>query len=270
MTTMVRDTATPGIWQTARRYMQRQPLPMFRGGDGLKNAPNIPLSLVVSVPHGISKALLPPDIVTAADGESLEIVFVDASEDYVDQSRPGIRHLHVGGTGLFGMVQAGLQAASKDWIILFEDHARPLPNFLQAYRAAIAANPDVDLFFGGLENMTSTSPWSYACFFYSKLDYWPPAALRPKTPSLANSMVRRAAMLPDELANAGGFQFGTYPRLLAAGRQMYCPEAVIDHVRWVTMREALVQGFHGGRMVTGRVQNIEAGNRRPSGCCAMG
>lgn len=259
MTVMTRDAAPPGIWQAARRYLQRKPVPMYRSGDTLEDAPDIPLSLVVLVPHGISRALLPPEILAAADGRSLEIIFVDASENFVDQSRPGIRHLHLGGAGLFAMVQAGLEAASKDWVILLEDHARPLPNFLGVYRAAIAANPDIDLFFGGLENMTSTSPWSYACFFYGKLDYWPPAGLRPTAPTLANSMVRWAAILPEELAKLGGLQFGTFPRMRASGRQMYCPEAVIDHVRWFTMRETLVQGFHGGRMVTSRVQMYRSG-----------
>ena len=239
--------------------MRRKPAPIYRSGEAMKIAPKIPLSLVVSVPHGASRALLPAEMLAAADGQSLEIVFIDASADRVDRSRTGIRHLHVLGASLFDMVQAGLQAASKDWVILLEDHARPLPDFLEAYRAAIAANPDVDLFFGGLENMTSTSPWSYAGFFYSKLDYWPPAGLRPRAPNLANLAVRRASILAEELAQPGGFQFGTYARILASGRLMYCPQAVVDHVRWLTMRETLVQGFHGGRMVTGRVQAYRGG-----------
>jgi len=253
------SASSSGIWQTARRYAQRKPAPVFRSGEAMKTAPQIPLSLVVSAPHGISNALLPPEIFAAADGELLEIIFIDAGDGYVDQSRPGIRHLHIRAASLYDMVQAGLRAAGKDWVILIEDHARPLANFLETYRAAIAANHDVDLFFGAVENITSTSPWSYACFFYTKLDYWPPAGLRPTVPTLVNLMVRRAAVLPEEIAKAGGFQFGTLPRLQAAGRLMYCPEAVIDHVRWCTLRETLVQGFHGGRMVTGRVQVYRGG-----------
>ena len=158
------------------------------------------------------------------------------------------------------MVQGGLQCARNDWIFLVEDHGRPLPGLLDTYRAAIAANPEVDLLFGGIVNMTSVSPWSYACFFYNKLDYWPPARLQPKVPTLANLLVRRDAILPSELAQAGGFQFGTYPRLLAAGRLLYCPEAVLDHVRWFTFRTALTTSFHAARAVTSSAQ--AGGGRR--------
>jgi hypothetical protein len=192
----------------------------------------IPISIVVTAPHGISGCLVPPDLIAAADGKSLELIFADAGEKYQDQSRPGLTHLNVGGAGLFAMMQAGLQCARYDWIFMIEDHGRPLPGMLDTYRAAIAANPDVDLLFGGVENLTSVSPWSYACFFYNKLDYWLPARLQPKYPNLVNLMVRRAAILPSERAQEGGFQFGTCPRLLAAGQLLYCPEAVLDHVRW--------------------------------------
>lgn len=161
------------------------------------------------------------------------------------------------------MIQAGLQRARNDWIFVVEDHGRPLPGLLETYRAAIAANPEIDLLFGGIENMTSVSPWSFACFFYNKLDYWPAARLEPKVPSLANLMVRRAAILPCELSQAGGFQFVTYPRLLAAGRLLYCPDAVVDHVRWFTRRSALTTSFHGARSVTAAAQAIRAGRSVP-------
>jgi len=125
------SASSSGIWQTARRYAQRKPAPVFRSGEAMKTAPQIPLSLVVSAPHGISNALLPPEIFAAADGELLEIIFIDAGDGYVDQSRPGIRHLHIRAASLYDMVQAGLRAAGKDWVILIEDHARPLANFLE-------------------------------------------------------------------------------------------------------------------------------------------
>lgn len=250
MDTIFRSVAAPEIALAAMRFFRRSPVRIFRRGDGMKRAPMIPISVVVTAPHGISGCLIPPDFIAAADGKSLELIFADAGEKYQGQSRPGLTHLNVGGAGLFAMVQAGLQCARNDWIFMIEDHGRPLPGMLDTYRAAIAANPDVDLLFGGVENLTSVSPWSYACFFYNKLDYWPPARLQPKYPNLVNLMVRRAAILPSELAQDGGFQFGTCPRLLAAGRTLYCPEAVLDHVRWFTFRSALATSFHAARAVT--------------------
>jgi hypothetical protein len=241
------------------RFFSRRPAPVFRNGDQPKPAPMSPISVAVSAPHGISRCMIPPDFFAAAERGLLELVVADASKNFVDQSRPGLKHLGLNGAGIFEMIQAGLASASHDWILVIEDHGRPLPGLLETYRAAIAANPETDLLFGGIENATSVSPWSWACFFYNKLDYWPAAGLRPKAPSLANLMVRRAAILPSELSQAGGFQFATYPRLLSAGRMLYCPEAVIDHVRWFTLRSALTTSFHGGRAVTAQSRARQGG-----------
>jgi hypothetical protein len=259
MTTMFRNVAAAEIIVAATRYFRRPPVRIFRNAEAMKSAPIIPISVVVTAPHGISKCLIPPDFIAAADGETLELIFADAGEKYEDQSRPGLKHLNVGGAGLFAMVQSGLQCARNDWILMVEDHGRPLPGLLDAYRAAITANPEVDVLFGSIENMTSVSPWSYACFFYNKLDYWPPARLQPKLPSLANLVVRRAAILPSELTLNGGFQFGTYPRLLAGGRLLYCPEAVLDHVRWFTLRTALATSFHAARTITSSARASNSG-----------
>ena len=107
----------------------------------------------------------------------------------------------------------------------------------------------------------------------NKLEYWAPARLEPKVPSLVNLMVRRAAILPSELSQVGGFEFVTYPRLVAAGRLLYCPEAVVDHVRWFTFRTALATSFHGARAVTrpcpsdpGRASDAGAPFARRTGC----
>jgi len=211
----------------------------------------------------MSRCLIPSEYFAAADGKSLELVFADAGMNFVDQSRQGLTHLHLSGTGIFGLVQAGLRCARNDWILLIEDHGRPQPGLLDTYRAAIAANPDADLLFGSLENTTSVSPWSFACFLYTKVEYWPPARREPTGPSLDNALVRRSAMLPSELSQAGGLQFATCRRLVAAGRALYCPEAVVDHVRWFTRRTALVQAFHGGRSVTAGAKANRGGRTTP-------
>lgn len=256
---MSSNVAAPEIVQAARRFFRRSPAPVFRNGDSTTPATVIPISVVVSAPHGISQCLIPPDFFAAADGRSLELVVADASENYVDRSRPGLTHLDARGAGIFELIQAGLQRARNDWILVVEDHGRPLPGLLDTYRAAITAHPEVDLLFGGIENMTSVSPWSFACFFYNKLDYWPAAGLTPTLPSLANLMVRRAAILPSELADVGGFQFASYPRLLAAGRLLYCPQAVVDHVRWFTPGTAMTTSFHGARSVTAAAKASRGG-----------
>jgi hypothetical protein len=206
------------------------------------------ISVVVTAPYGISRCLVPADFFAQAEGETLELIFVDASEDYSDQSRLGLKHLNLSGAGIFALIKAGLLHARGEWILLIEDHGKPLPGLLDAYRAAIAATPEADLFFGGLENLTSVSPWSFAHFLYGGLELWPVAGLNTGGPSAANLIVRTAAVRPSELEQEGGFHFLTVERLVNSNRCQYCPNATVDHIRNHTWRSSLAAHFHGARL----------------------
>src|SRR5262245_60634628 len=163
------------------------------------------ISVVVTAPNGISKCLLPDEFLTQADGEALELIFIDASKDCSDQSRPGLKLLSLPGAGIYALLKAGFLNARGDWVLLVEDHGKPLSGLLDAYRSAIAENPEIDLWYGGLENRTSLSPWSVAHFLCGTLELWPDAGMSPRYPSAANLMVRRAAIFPSELETEGGF-----------------------------------------------------------------
>lgn len=240
----------------AREYDKVSPL-KSKGGADL-----ISISVVVTAPHGISDCLLPESFCREADGESLEIIVVDGSESYVDQSRRGLRHLSRSGATIFGLMTAGFAQAQNDWIVLIEDHGRPLPGFLEGYRDAIRDNPEIDLFSGALENVTSTSAWGFANFLMGAHTYWPSARSQPKHASNANLCVRSNAILPREMACDGGVLYLTLQRLIRAGRYMHCENAVVDHVLPLTREEAAAFQFQCAACST-RVRRETVANRSP-------
>jgi hypothetical protein len=197
------------------------------------------LSLVLTAPFGIEHCPYLDDVLVQAKGQDIELIVCDGSADFVDRSRPGLRHIPLAGRNLYGIVTEGIKHATKDWIVIFEDHGRPLPGYLEAYRDAALANPDIDLFSGGLDNLTSVSPWSFATFLPCLHVFWAPTGIDPGCATTANLMIRRSAILPAELTDEGGFVLRTLPRLIAAGRYKHCPNAVVDHVVDVTCAEAM-------------------------------
>lgn len=210
------------------------------------------ISVVVTAPSGIAHCVYLDGLAEDADGEALEIVIVDGASDYVDQSRKGIRHISAPGCGIHGLIAEGVRAAKLEWVLVTEDHCRPLPGFLDAYRKAIRARPGIDLFSGATENLTSTSPWSFANFLVGLPEFWPAIEQSPRKASNANLLVRRSAMRPSELVGEGGFLNLTLPRLIASGRQAPCMAASVDHVLPLSRQDAISFQFHcaaGGRNV---------------------
>lgn len=204
----------------------------------------ITVSAVITAPRGIKSCVYLDDLIAQADACRLEIVVVDGSDDYVDYSRPNLRHISKPGASIQGLITQGLVQATGEWVLVTEHHARPLPGLLAAYSEAVEANPGIDLFSGEVENLTSISPWAFANFLISLGDFWPSAHSQPSTASNANLLVRRCAILPSELALEGGFLYLTIARLVAAGRHGHCAGAVVDHVLPLTFSEAVAFQYH--------------------------
>ena len=220
----------------------------------------IPISVIITAPIGIDKCLVPAGFLAEADGKDLEVIIVDGAKDFVDRSRPGLKHVSIPNAPVVVLVSEGMRHASKDWIVFFEDHGRPLPGLVAAYREAIAANPDIDLFSGAMENLTSTSPWSFASFLFNSTEFWPPAHGAPAGAIVANLAVRRSAILPSELAAVGALEMMTIPRLASAHRYRHWPKASVDHTRHLTWRQAL--GFQYASSVTYANVNLRLGLSR--------
>jgi hypothetical protein len=207
----------------------------------------IAFSLVVTAPKGISKCLISDTLVSEADGAALELVIADGSEDIVDISRPGLQHIRLPGRAVFTLRRTGLSHASNDWIVLLEDHCKPMPGLLAAFSNAIRNYPAVDLFSGAIENKTSTSPWSWANVLYTGHRFFSFSHRRPRTASISNLAIRRSALCDSELAHDGGFEVLTLPRLTRSGRYMHCAGAVVDHVQPRTWSKGCATHFHNAR-----------------------
>ncbi|MFT4912151.1 MAG: hypothetical protein ACI9YM_000725 [Brevundimonas sp.] len=202
------------------------------------------ISVVVTAPGGIAGCGFLDQLIPPTDAGGVQIVVVDGSPDFIDQSRDGLLHIAAPQADIQGLVTEGLRQAAGDWVIVTEDHCRPLPGLIDSYRKAIDDQPGIDLFSGAVDNLTSTSPWSFALFLSGLGQQWTGAETAPPAPTNANLMVRRSAILAGELTRAGGFLNLTIPRLIAAGRYGHCPAAVVDHILSLDGRAALTFQYH--------------------------
>src|SRR6185312_5204678 len=193
------------------------------------------ISVVVTAPHGIAHCPYLDDLLSQADGQTLELVIADGASDYVDRSRVGLRHLSVPG-GINALITEGDRQSFGEWVIVTEDHCRFLPGFIESYRDAIRDNPDVDVFSGAVDNLTSPSRWAGSIFMIGLRTYWTQSKRPPANAANANLMVRRSAILASELAVDGGLLNLTVRRLVEAGRYRHCPTAIVDHVLYLTAR----------------------------------
>ena len=214
------------------------------------------ISLVVTAPHGIDDCIYLDDLLSMADGKSLEIIVADSASGEIDGSQAGLRHVRAHGAGLHGLINEGIRHATGEWVVVTEDHCRLLPGFIEGYRQAIRRHADVDLFSGAVDNLTSSSPWASAIFVTGLHRFWPELKDSPQTASNANLMVRRSAIQDSELAVEGGLLNLTVPRLIAAGRYAHCREAVADHVLHLSGLQAIKFEFgcaSGSREVVGEL-----------------
>jgi hypothetical protein len=202
------------------------------------------ISVIVSAPPGIAECVFLDQFMESADPKRLQIIVADGSPDFVDQSRDGVVHLSMPRADIQLLITEGLRRSTGDWVVVTEDHCRPLPGLIDSYRKAADGHPEVDLFSGAVDNLTSTSPWSFALFLSGLGQQWTHAGIAPAAPSNANLMVRRSAILATELAQAGGFLNLTIPRLIRAGRYGHCPAAVVDHILPLEGSAALTFQYH--------------------------
>jgi hypothetical protein len=202
------------------------------------------ISVVVTAPYGIGACYYLDELLAKADGQTLEIVVADGSSSYVDQSRTGLRHVSAPGRRLQGLITLGIRNSTYEWVVVTEDHCRPLNGFIEGYLDAIRDNKDIDLFSGAVENITSTSPWSFAVFMMGLRNYWPKATRLPSGASNANLMVRRRAILASELELDGGLLYLTVPRLIRSGRYKHWPLSMVDHVLDVSWWQAMKHQFN--------------------------
>lgn len=203
-------------------------------------------SIIVTAPGGLASCLYLDEFDSGTADGGVEVLVVHCGSEIPNSARPGLRLVTASGPAIQDLIAAGLGAARGEWGLVTEDHCRPLPGLLSAYRKAIAANPLADLFGGAAVNRTSTSSWSEAVFLTGLKGQWADRGEPIDEPANANMLVRMAALERQEL-EPGGLLNLAVPRLIAAGRYAECREAVVDHVLQLSRAQALSFQYHCAR-----------------------
>jgi len=196
----------------------------------LVDAQQLSFSVVVTAPDGIQACRYLDAWIAELAGTPGEIIVADGSDKFIDCSSGRLHHIHCPETSVQGLMTAGAAIALGDWVLLSEDHCRPLPAIIAQYRDRIEREPLADLIAGTVDNLTSRGPWSFAIFAIGLSQFWREAHLVPDTATNANALFRRHAIAPDELTVSGGLLNLTAPRLAHSGRLAICRTAVVDHV----------------------------------------
>jgi len=188
------------------------------------------ITILVTAPHDSDGYPYLAEWAAMATSEDVEFLIADARLVSNDVLPPEMRRIAMPGGSVQGLIDEGMRQARGEWVLLTEDHCRPLPGLFEAYRQARQAHPDCDLIAGAAENLTSISPWGFVNFLSGLSHVWPRAQGAPPDASNANLLVRRSAIPPDEIAIDGGFLARTIPRLVAEGRHATCHAARVDHI----------------------------------------
>ncbi|MBV9043710.1 MAG: hypothetical protein JO348_10160 [Alphaproteobacteria bacterium] len=188
------------------------------------------ITVLITAPSDSEGYVYLGDWITQAQSADVEFLLADARPASDEALPPALRRIGRPGGSVQGIIDEGMRQARGAWVLLTEDHCRPLPGLFDAYRKAMREHPHADLYAGGVENLTSTSPWGFANFLAGLNHVWPRAHGTPPDASNANLLVRRSAIQADEIAVDGGFLVRTLPCLIAQGRHVACPDACVDHI----------------------------------------
>ena len=188
------------------------------------------ISIVVTAPRGVSHCPYLDAWRRELATHSAELIVADATDGPIIEGKDRVRHLQTPGAALQQLIAHAATHALGEWILVTEDHCRPLEGVLGRYLGAIEKEPHADLIAGGVDNLTNPSPWSWAIFAIGLSEHWRNAPGSQRSATNANFLLRRSAIREEELAARGGVLNGTLPRLIAEGRFAACPGAAIDHV----------------------------------------
>ncbi|MEZ5710102.1 MAG: glycosyltransferase family 2 protein [Blastomonas sp.] len=188
------------------------------------------ISIVITSYAGLAPCLFLEEVIALREHHDLDVIVVDAARDFVHGGTAEFRHVSCPGRTIQGMMAEGIRLARHDWVLITEDHCRPMPGLIHAYLQAIADHPEIDLHGGSVANLTTTSPWSHAAFVTGLGDHWSAAGDMAAGATNANMLIRRTAILGEELDRPAALLNITVPRLVGSGRYRPCPEAIVDHV----------------------------------------
>lgn len=190
----------------------------------------IRFSIVVTAPDGLAGCPFIDAWRPELAAHAAELIVADATDGEDDGTGLPIRHRRFPGASLQQLMAHGMMEARGEWVLITEDHCRPLGDVLTAYERTIAAAPHARLIAGQVDNLTSLSPWSWVIFAIGFSEHWRGARRPARSGSNANILIRRDAILESELGVRGGLLYGALRRLTAEGRLVGCRDAAVDHV----------------------------------------
>lgn len=196
-------------------------------------------SVVVTAPHGIAHCDYLDAWQPELEAHGAELIVADGLDGRDENDRGAVRHRRFPGASLQQLLGHGVAASRGDWVLVTEDHCRPLEGVLASYAQAIRENPEADLIAGGVDNLTSVSPWSWTIFAIGLGGFWRRAPQPVSEATNANFLIRRSAIRAEELTARGGILNRTIPRLVAEGRFASCLGAAVDHVVHLDLHTAV-------------------------------
>ena len=131
----------------------------------------------------------------------------------------------------------------SSWVVVLEDHAMPMPGWLDGITHAIRnADQDTLSFTGTAANETSTSPWSWANFLFNFWHHWHPTAADQLPGTVATTVFRR------DLVGSRALRIHQFENFIV-GR---CGPAInsfpVNHTQVTTWWVATTHVFDNGRV----------------------
>jgi hypothetical protein len=208
------------------------------------------ITFIVATENGVGHCRTAMDRLRSARRDSDEVILLvraDRADDLDVEIEPWFRVVTVAGDpSTFDLRREIPVIATRDWVILLEEHALVTPESIDAARDLIRRRPDVDLVVFLARNLTVTTPWAWATFLYTFLRVWAPLAGTPTYAPVTSAIVRRRALGAERLRE-GAWEFEVVPRLFAEGRFAYSNEVYIDHVKPVGAVAGVTLVFNNAR-----------------------
>ena len=129
------------------------------------------------------------------------------------------------------------------WISILEDHALPMPGWLDGIVRAIETTaPDVLVLTGTAANATSTSTWSWANFLFNFWAHWHPSADVELTGTVTTTVFRR------DLVGARPLNIYRFEDFILGMRGPVINDFPVNHTQFTTWWEATAHVFDNGRV----------------------
>ena len=129
------------------------------------------------------------------------------------------------------------------WVAVLEDHAMPMPGWVDGATRAIQNVPQDTLSFtGSAANETSTRPWSWASFLFNFWQHWHPSAASRLQGTVGTTVFRR------DLVGSRPLRIHEFEELILGRRGPVVNGFPVNHIQVTTWWVATARVFDNGRV----------------------